>query len=182
MISLALVALVAGLALVVAYRHELAGRWQASTEGSRVADVMSPGVSAISAQLTVEEVTNGAVAPTERAAYAVTDARGRVLGVLLRDDLLRIPHTERPARLVADVARAAVVDGSAGLREALERPGVAAAGTAVVVDAALRPVGMLSVDDAQHVLPVAAEEARDEPLAGLTADTRPSRAIRGATR
>jgi CBS domain containing-hemolysin-like protein len=170
MTSLALIALGAALAALAARWHDLARVRLRRTHGAQVADVMSPDVPAISAQLTVEEVTYGTLGPTERPAYAVTDRDGHALGVLLREDLLRIPHTERPARLVGDVARAAVVDRSADLAEVLVRPGVAEAGTAVVVDAGRMPVGLLRLRDVQPPAVVVG----DEPVAELAADARPS--------
>lgn len=168
MTSLALIALGAALAVLVAHWHDLGQVRLRRRGGARVGDVMSPDVPEISAQLTVEEVTHETLGPTEQTAYAVTDRGGHALGVLLRDDLLRIPHTERPARLVGDVVRPAVVDRSTELAEALSRPEIAAAGTAVVVDAARMPVGLVRVADLRAEPALAVEE----PFAGLAPDPR----------
>ncbi|HEU4974916.1 MAG TPA: hypothetical protein VFT50_07465 [Baekduia sp.] len=175
MTSLALVMLGAALAALAAHGRELARVWSGRPHGVSVEEAMSADVHAISAQLTVEEVTHGALGPSEHPVYAVTDAGGRAVGVLLRDDLLHIPHHERPARLVGDVARAAVVDRGAELAGALERPDVAGAGTAVVVDDHRRPVGLLRVGAARPAAEAVAADVRGEDgLGPLAADARPS--------
>lgn len=148
MLAVALIVLVAALVAVAIHRHDGGRMAVHRPHGACVEDVMSADVPAISAQLTVEEVTHDTLGPIGRPAFAVCDAKGHAVGVLLWDDLARIPHTERPARLLADVTRYAVVDRSAELSAALDRPDLVAAGTAVVVDRGRRPVGLLSMDDA----------------------------------
>jgi CBS domain containing-hemolysin-like protein len=112
---------------------------------------MSPHPRTVSAQITVEELARVTPCP-DHAVFAVVDQRGRAVGVLHWDDVIRIPHVERPARLVGDVIQGPIVMKNEALAEALGRPAVARATTAVVVDNARQPVGLLDVRDASRPL------------------------------
>jgi hypothetical protein len=76
---------------------------------------MSSGPRTISSQVTVEEIAHRMPMPEPHAVYAVIDPHGHALGALYWDDVMRMPHVERPARLVGEVARGPVVTGSDGL-------------------------------------------------------------------
>ena len=60
----------------------------------------------VSAEVTVEDLAHSVPTPAPHAVFRVVDHRGRAAGVLYWDDVVRMPHVERPARLVGDVARA----------------------------------------------------------------------------
>jgi hypothetical protein len=128
---------------------------------ARVDDVMSASPCTISSQLTVEEIAHRVPMPQPHAVFAVIDPEGHALGALFWDDVMRMPHGERPARLAGEVARGPVVAGSDGLVEVLERPGLAKVATAVVVNGIREPVGLLDVTAARREAP--SQQAHDLP-------------------
>lgn len=139
-------ALGASLALSLSRRRAQGGDEPASEDGAHVLDVMSHGVRSVSSQSTVEEVATGLPSPGPLTVFAVTDRRGRAVGVLRWDDVLRVPHIERPALLVADLTRHAIVPGSADPSGILVATALADGGTAVVTDHDRAPVGLMSRD------------------------------------
>jgi hypothetical protein len=115
----------------------------------RVEDVMRSGLRSVPAQSTVEETAHGRRPPAPGTLFAVTDPRGRAVGVLDWDDVMAVPHLERPARLVGQLARAAVVERGSAVDDVLARPKLAGVRAAVVVDTARRPVGLLDLEAAR---------------------------------
>lgn len=115
----------------------------------RVEDVMRGGLRSVSAQCTVEETVHRRRPPAPGTLFAVTDPSGRAIGVLDWDDVLAVPHLERPARLVGQLARPATVDRTSTVEHVLARPALMGARAAIVVDRARRPIGLLDLDAAR---------------------------------
>jgi hypothetical protein len=137
---------------LIAARYRLSVPWHRQAVAAdvlRVEDVMRDGLRSVAAQATVEETVHGRWPPAPGTLFAVTDPRGRAVGVLDWDDVLAVPHLERPARLVGQLARGAVVEGASALDDVIARPALAGARAAVVVDGSRRPVGLLDLDVAR---------------------------------
>lgn len=117
-------------------------------------ELMSAPVTTVPAQVTVAEAGRY-FAEFRYGAFPVVDAAAKVVGVLTIDQVSRHAAAERSRLLVADVAHSdpslliAATDEVAPL---LERPAFARAGHAVVVDAAGRAHGMVSITDVRRAL------------------------------
>ena len=78
---------------------------------------------------------------------------GRALGVLTIDDVRLVPPVDRAQRRAGDVAcldPALLVSPETPVTELLARPAFLRTGRVVVVDAARRPVGIVSITDIER--------------------------------
>jgi uncharacterized protein with PQ loop repeat len=127
-------------------------RQHRALDATRVEQLMSEAVISVSSQITVEEATRRLSRAREHdGPFAVVDSAGHAVNALDWADMLRVPRTERPARLVADVrGRAVLVEGSAEVDEVLGRPGLARVDAAIVVDARRDPIGLVDLAHVRH--------------------------------
>ena len=152
----AVLALIGGFIVMAASAEQAQEQVLAAFAGVPVRELMSAPAIAIA-----EETTLGdAQREFERHRYSsfpVTDASGRAVGLLTIDQLERTPISEHDARLAGELADrdpALLADEHEDLLRLLERRAFARVGRAVVIDAARRPVRLISQTDIQRAIRV----------------------------
>lgn len=123
-----------------------------------VADVMSTDPVSLSAATPLDAAAR-AFGDHRFGAFPIVDDDGRALGVLTRAEVRAVSPRVRPAvaaRQVASRDPGLLVDGTLAVDDLLSRSAFARVGRAVVVDAAHRPLGVVSVTDLERRLRAAA--------------------------
>jgi CBS domain-containing protein len=109
----------------------------------RASEAMAVAPPAVSGEITVAEALRTVPRQDAEPVLTVVDHGGRALGLFRWADVGRIPRRERPALLLADLARGPVVRDHEPVADALRRAEAERADAAIVVDRRGRPVGLL---------------------------------------
>jgi Zn-dependent protease/CBS domain-containing protein len=146
-------ALVGGFIIVAAAAEAQHATIEREFAGRIAATVMTAPAVTLAADLTLREAVVVGFSRHLFSAFPVVGPDGRALGVLTIDDVRVVPPEDRAHRRVADVARldpALLVTPDTPVPELLARPAFLRTGRVVVIDAAQRPVGIVSITDIER--------------------------------
>lgn len=153
-------ALIGGFLVIAAGAEATHTRAVQAFGDTTVADVMSAPPVTLPGSLALDDAAR-AFGDHLFDAFPIVDDDGRTLGILTLDEVRAVRPDVRPgvaARQVASRDRDLLVDRELEIDELLTSPAFARIGRAVVVDAADRPLGIVSVTDLERRLRVAAAQ------------------------
>jgi Zn-dependent protease/CBS domain-containing protein len=146
-------ALVGGFIIVAAAAEAQRATIEREFAGRIAAAVMSAPAVTLVADLSLQDAVVVGFSRHLFSAFPVVGPDGRALGVLTIDDVRLVPPVDRAQRRVGDVAcldPALLVSPETPVTELLARPAFLRTGRVVVVDAARRPVGIVSITDIER--------------------------------
>jgi Zn-dependent protease/predicted transcriptional regulator len=145
-----------GFFIVMAAGAQAAGaQVQAALSGVSAGELMSTPAISIPEHASLAHAADAYFRPYRYSAFPVVDEQGRAVGLVSIAQVEACLRGRRgPAEIgaVADHDSALIVHDQEDVARLLERPAFASFGRAVVVDAASRPVGLVSITDVQRAL------------------------------
>jgi Zn-dependent protease len=148
-------ALIGFFIVAAAGQQAMGARVQATLSGVRVSQLMSSPVVSIPEHTTAQQATSEQFVPYRYTAFPVVDDRGRATGLVSLAQLEQLPARQRGSRWVEEIADSdpdLMVSGEEDAARLLQRAAFLRLGRVVVVDENRRPLGLVSVTDAQRAL------------------------------
>ncbi len=146
-------ALIGGFIIVAAAAEAQRATIEREFAGRIAATVMTAPAVTLAADLSLQDAVVVGFSRHLFSAFPVVGPDGRALGVLTIDDVRLVPPADRSHRRVGDVAcldPALLVTPQTPVTELLARPAFLRTGRVVVVDAARRPVGIVSITNIER--------------------------------